>query len=305
MQPRRSRRARHRGCRPPRSASVKRVDRGIAFEAALAAAGAGAAVAAHRDMPDLAGIAEGAAIGLAVDDDAQAEPGAEIDQAEMPEIASEPVQMLADGRRRGVVLDRDGRAERVASGGCPHHGRAQPGQGRGADRRACRRSRRGRASPRRSRAAGCGRSDRARGRARAPAASQRLHGRPASVSTSGTMRCARTMAGEIDQHRGDVVGRDLHAGGHAAIGIDRELHRRLAARAVRRRPCSIRKPSSTSSATMLETAWAVSRVSARDVGAAEAAMLAHRLQHDAAVVAARCARDWCRWRRCERWRGRR
>ena len=49
---------------------------GIAFEAATPAAGAGAPVEHDRDMADLAGIAEGTTIGLAGDDDAEAEAGA-------------------------------------------------------------------------------------------------------------------------------------------------------------------------------------------------------------------------------------
>ena len=79
----------------------------------MPATGAGAAIANDRDMADLAGIAEGPAIGLAGDDDAKPKARAEIDLAEMAQIAAEPMEMLANRRRIGVVLDHHRRVESV------------------------------------------------------------------------------------------------------------------------------------------------------------------------------------------------
>ena len=99
----------------------------------MPAAGAGAPVPDDRDMADLAGIAEGATIGLACDDDAKPEASTEIDLAEMAQVAAEPMEMLSDRRRIGVVLDHHWRVERVLQ----QLRRILPGparQRRGADR---------------------------------------------------------------------------------------------------------------------------------------------------------------------------
>ena len=227
----------------------------------------GPAAAGHRDMADLAGIAEGAARSAGRSGtDAKAEPGAEIEKGIGLEPLRDPGHPLGHGGGVGVVLDDDrqarARRENQASGVDVVPAR----QFRRRCRR-CRWRRRARASPRRRPERGRRGAAGAASARRAVSGPRRRRRSPGPAPASGCASCDTTgVAAEVEQRREDRVGPDLDAEREAAARV--RAHTAPPAGRARRTGARSRaiSPSASRSAMMFDTACVRQPRGARDLG---------------------------------------
>jgi hypothetical protein len=180
--------------------------------------GAGERALLDHDVAGIARVPPGPADGFVVDDEPDAEPGAEVHEGEVPRRGLPRQEHLADGRRGDVLLE-EHRVARGLGEGVPQGHVLPPRQERRVEHDAgvdVDRPRAGDADPEDRVHVDVGRAHEVLDRRR-----HRPHDLLGVVRRGGRRRGGRhDGAGEVEQHVGDDRGVDVHADGEPAAGLE-------------------------------------------------------------------------------------